>query len=72
MEEVQGLRSCGACHPRSVASILAAMEATTILERQFELRKQYAYLEGIDSGRLDTEQKQKEFLDAFAEELSVR
>ncbi len=39
-----------AIHGR-IASILAAMEATTILERQFELRKQHAYLEGIDSGR---------------------
>ncbi len=60
-----------AIHGR-IASILAAMEATTILERQFELRKQHAYIEGIESGRLDSEQKQKEFLDACAEELSVR
>ncbi len=58
--------------PAAIASILAAMEATTILEQRFKLQTQHTYLEGIESGRLSTEQKQKEFLDACAEELSVR
>ena len=55
-----------------IASILAAMEAATILEKQFEALKQHNYLEKLRAGELDTEQKRKKLLDAYAEELSVR
>ncbi|KRB58276.1 hypothetical protein ASE04_28250 [Rhizobium sp. Root708] len=41
-----------------IASILAAMEAATILEK-------------LRAGEIDTEQKQKKLLDAYAEELFV-
>ncbi|WP_168208212.1 hypothetical protein [Agrobacterium sp. T29] len=55
-----------------IASILAAMEAATILEKQFEALKQHDYLEKIRAGEIDTAQKQKKLLDAYAEELSVK
>ncbi|XHE12569.1 hypothetical protein PCC82_12340 [Agrobacterium deltaense] len=55
-----------------IASILAAMEAATILEKQFEALKQHDYLEKLRDGELDTEHKQKKLLDAYAEELSVK
>ncbi|MGQ3164924.1 MAG: recombinase family protein, partial [Agrobacterium sp.] len=55
-----------------IASILAAMEAATILEKQFEALKQHDYLERLRAGELDTAQKQKKLLDAYAEELSVK
>ncbi|MGY5811704.1 recombinase family protein [Rhizobium sp. LEGMi198b] len=55
-----------------IASILAAMEAATILEKQFKALKQHDYLEKLRAGELDTEQKQKKLLDAYAEELSVK
>lgn len=45
-----------------IASILAAMEAATILEKQFGALKQSEYLEKRKSGELDTEQKQKKLL----------
>ncbi|MDI7860326.1 recombinase, partial [Rhizobiaceae bacterium n13] len=52
-----------------IASILAAMEAATILEKQFEALKQHDYLEKLRAGELETEQKRKKLLDASAEEL---
>ena len=55
-----------------IASILGAMEATTILEERFKLRKRHDYLTRVETGELDTEQKQKKLLDAYAEELSVK
>lgn len=55
-----------------IASILAAMEAATILEKQFEALKQHDYVEKLRDGELDTEQRQKKLLDAYAEELSVK
>ncbi|WP_312358395.1 hypothetical protein [Agrobacterium sp.] len=55
-----------------IASILAAMEAATILEKQFEALKQHDYLEKLRAGELDTEQKQKKLLDAYAEQLSLK
>jgi hypothetical protein len=48
------------------------MEASMIVERQFKHLKEAEYLEKIDSGELATKQNRKEFLDAYAEELSVR
>jgi hypothetical protein len=55
-----------------IASILAAMEAATMLEKQFEALKQHEYLERLRAGEIDTEQKQKKLLDAYAEELSLK
>nr|WP_186363412.1 hypothetical protein [Rhizobium sp. ACO-34A] len=55
-----------------IASILAAMEAATILEKQFEALKQHDYLARFRAGELDTAQKQKKLLDAYAEELCVK
>ncbi|MFC3970053.1 recombinase family protein, partial [Rhizobium lemnae] len=55
-----------------IASILAAMEAATILEKQFEALKQHDYLEKLRAGELETEHKKKKLLDAYAEELSVK
>jgi len=48
------------------------MEATTIVEQQFKYRKNAEFSEKIDAGVLNTDQKQKEFLDAVAEELLLR
>ncbi len=48
------------------------MEAATILEKQFEALARHDYLEKRRAGELDTEQKQKKLLDAYAEELSVK
>lgn len=45
-----------------IASILAAIEAATILEKQFEALKQHDYLERLRAGEIDTEQKQKKLL----------
>lgn len=55
-----------------IASILAAMEAATIMEKQFEALTRHNYLERLRAGELDTEQKQKKLLDAYAEELSLK
>ncbi|TBD88116.1 recombinase family protein [Rhizobium ruizarguesonis] len=55
-----------------IASILAAMEAATILEKRFGALARHDYLERLRAGELDTEQKQKKLLDAYAEELSVK
>jgi DNA invertase Pin-like site-specific DNA recombinase len=55
-----------------IASILGAMEAATIVEQQFKYRKNAEFSEKIDAGILNTDQKQKEFLDAVTEELSIR
>ncbi len=55
-----------------IASILAAMEAATILEKRFETLTRHDYLERLRAGELDTEQKRKKLLDAYAEELSVK
>ncbi len=42
------------------------------MERQFEALKQHYYLKRLRAGELDTEQKQKKLLDAYAEELSEK
>ena len=55
-----------------IASILAAMEASTILEKQLITLHQHQYLEAEDAGLLDTELKKNELLGAFAEEIDVR
>ena len=55
-----------------IASILAAMETATMMEKQFEALKRHDYLEKLRAGELDVETKRKKLLDAYAEELSVR
>ncbi|TAU85101.1 hypothetical protein [Rhizobium leguminosarum] len=55
-----------------IASIIAAMGAATIMEKKVEALKQHDYLEQLRAGELDTEQKRKKLLDAYAEELSVK
>ena len=55
-----------------IASILAAMEAATILEKQFEALKQHDYLERLRAGEIDTAQKRQKLLDAYAEELRCK
>jgi transposase len=55
-----------------IASILAAMEAASIMEERFRLLKRHEYLEKLEGGELEDEEAQKKLLDAYAEELSVR
>ena len=55
-----------------IASILAAMEATTILEERFRFTRTQDYLAKLDAGELDTEEKQKKLLDEYAGELSLK
>ncbi|MDE1993072.1 MAG: hypothetical protein KGI75_11265 [Rhizobiaceae bacterium] len=42
-----------------IASILAAMEAATILEERFKLQKHHEYLARTETGELDKELKRK-------------
>ncbi len=53
-----------------IASILAAMQAATIMEKQFEALQRHDYLQRLHDGELDTEAKRKKLLGAYAEELS--
>jgi hypothetical protein len=55
-----------------IASILAAMEAASIMEERFRLLKRHEYLEKLEGGELADEEAQKKLLDAYAEELSVK
>jgi hypothetical protein len=50
-----------------IASILAAMEAATIMEKQFKALQRHDYLGKLHAGEIDTEQKQQKLLDAYAE-----
>ncbi|PYE85255.1 hypothetical protein [Phyllobacterium leguminum] len=52
-----------------IASILAAMDAATIMEERFKLLRHHDYLARIETGELETEAKRKKLLDAYAEEL---
>jgi hypothetical protein len=55
-----------------IASILAAMEASTIMEKQLITLHRHQFLEAEDAGLLDTEAKRKKLLSDFAEELEAR
>lgn len=55
-----------------IASILAAMEAATIMEKQFEALQRHDYLEKRRAGELETEAQKQKLLDAYAEDLSVK
>jgi hypothetical protein len=55
-----------------IASILAAMEAATIMEKQFEALKRNDYLEKLRAGELGTQAQKQKLLDAYAEELFVK
>jgi hypothetical protein len=54
-------------HGRIASSL--AMEATTVLEERFRVLKRHDYLARLEAGELNTAHKQKELLDAYAEEL---
>lgn len=55
-----------------IASILAAMAASTILEQRMKLLRAHDFEMRAAAGELDTEVKRKKLLDAYAEELDVR
>ena len=55
-----------------IASIFAAMEAATIMEKQLITLHHHQYLEAEDAGLLDTETKRKKLFSDFAEELEDR
>jgi DNA invertase Pin-like site-specific DNA recombinase len=55
-----------------IASILGALEATTILEKQFTALKHHDYMAKLHSGEVSTEAQKRKLLDAYAEELCVR
>ncbi len=55
-----------------IASILAAMEASTILEERLKLLQAHDFERRAASGELETEAKRKKLLDAYAEELDVK
>ena len=56
----------------SIANIMASMEVLDLMEQQFIAAAQNDLMAKIASGEIDTEQKQKKLLDAYAEELSVK
>jgi hypothetical protein len=55
-----------------IASILAAMEATTILEKQLKSIHWGWYLEAEDAGRLETEQKRQDLFKTMADDLEEK
>ncbi|CAN7388783.1 recombinase family protein [Pararhizobium sp. LjRoot255] len=55
-----------------IASVMAALDAATAMEKRFQVEKHNDYLEKLAAGELDTEQKQKKLLDAYAEELRCK
>ncbi len=55
-----------------IASILAAMDAATIMKKRFEALARPDSLERLRAGELDTDAKRKKLLDAYAEELDVK
>jgi hypothetical protein len=52
-----------------IVTIMAAMEVSTLLEKQLITLQRHHYLDAKEAGLLGTEAKKKELLDAFAEEL---
>jgi DNA invertase Pin-like site-specific DNA recombinase len=53
----------------SIANIMASMEVLDLMEQQFITAAQNDLMARIASGEIDTEQKRKKLLDAYAEEL---
>ena len=56
----------------SIANIMASMEVLDLMEQQFITAAQNDLMARIASGEIDTEQKQKKLLDAYAEELRCK
>ena len=52
-----------------IASILAAMDAATIMESRLKLMQEHDFQRRLNAGELDTEAKRKKLLGAYAEEL---
>ena len=55
-----------------IASILAQMDVLDLMERRFVAEVHADFIERLEAGEIDTEQKQKKLLDAYAEELCVK
>jgi DNA invertase Pin-like site-specific DNA recombinase len=55
-----------------IASILAAMEAATILEQRLKLQHEYDFQQRLRAGELDTDAKRKKLLSDYAEELDKK
>ena len=53
----------------SIANIMASMEALDMLGQQFLAAAQNDFMARMASGELDTENKRKKLLEAYAEEL---
>ncbi len=56
----------------SIANIMASMEVLDLMEQQFITAAQNDLMARIASGEIDTEQKRKKLLDAYAEELRCK
>ena len=55
-----------------IANIMASMEVLDLMEQQFIAAAGNDLMARIASGEIDTEQKQKKLLDAYAEELQQK
>ncbi|KVK42395.1 hypothetical protein L901_26810, partial [Agrobacterium sp. D14] len=56
----------------SIANIMASMEVLDLMEQQFITAAQNDLMARIASGELETEEKRKKLLDAYAEELRCK
>ncbi len=52
-----------------IASILAAMDAATIMEQKLKLMQEHDFQRRLRAGELETEHKKKKLLEAYSEEL---
>ncbi len=55
----------------SIANIMVSMEVIDLMARQFLATAQNDFMARMAAGELDTEDKRKKLLDAYAEELFV-
>ncbi|MFA1675472.1 hypothetical protein ACDY97_22620 [Rhizobium mongolense] len=55
-----------------IASVIAAMDAATAMEKRFQAEKHNDYLEKLAAGKLDTEAKQEELLQSYLEEFDQK
>ena len=55
-----------------IASILAQMDVLDFMERRFVAKVHADFIEKLEAGEIDTQQKQKKLLDAYEEELRAR
>ncbi|MBO0134635.1 hypothetical protein JZX89_28235, partial [Agrobacterium sp. Rnr] len=59
-------------NPVRFTSTLAQMDVLDLMERRFVAEVHADFIERLEAGEIDTEQKQKKLLDAYAEELCVK